>query len=83
MKFAGVEITQETILKTRQHFVDNAYACIAEVMDGKVKVNDSAKYFTDCLDRAAMFASGRGDYSVTFAQRAHWIQTGECIALLP
>jgi AICAR transformylase/IMP cyclohydrolase PurH len=49
-----------------------------------------AQYFVDCRERAAMHdahangtASEEYRYSFAFLQKAHYIQTGECVALLP
>ena len=86
MKFNNVELTQETIIKTRQHFADNAQCCINEVLDGSVKLPDHVSnedYFSDCRKRAERFLTGGGDHTFTFLQRAYWIQTGEMVALLP
>ena len=83
MKFNGVELTQETILATRQWFADNAMACIAEVESGAVKVNDPEKYFAWRKESAANSLAGKNDHTFTFMQRAHYLQTGECVALLP
>lgn len=63
----SINLTKETIQLTRQWYADNAAACIEEVKNGKVKVNDPDKY----------------DHSLGFVQRAVFIQTGECYALLP
>lgn len=54
--YAGVEITPETVIATRQHFADLKRGCIEQqIADG---------------------LSGANDHTFTFAQRAHWIQTG-------
>lgn len=82
-KFAGVTLTEESIQKTRKWFADNAQACIDEVRYGKVKVNDPERYFAWCEERVSDAIAGRSDHTLTFLQRAHFIQTGECIALLP
>ena len=73
----------ETRQKTREWFRDNAFACIAEAESGVVKVNDLPKYKRQQAQRAD--GAMRGDYDHTFAflQRAHFIETGECRALLP
>lgn len=75
-------ITQETILLTRKWFADNALACIAEVEDGSVKVNDKESYYIWCRKRHDASLNGDNDHTFTFRQRAWYIQTGECIALL-
>lgn len=82
-KFAGVELTEETIQKTRKWFADNAQGCIDEVRSGKVKVNDPEAYYAWREESINDALAGRNDHTVTFLQRAHFIQTGECVALLP
>lgn len=79
----SIKLTQETIQATRQWFADNALACIAEVQDGSVRVNDQERYFARCRQNHAEALAGAYDHSLAFLQRAHYIQTGECPALLP
>ena len=93
MKFAGVEITQETILLTRQHFADICHSCIVNAVEydsipadelqlGKFFVNDLLGYMTWENQKAIDFIEGKNDDTFTFLQRAVYIQTGEEIALL-
>lgn len=82
-KFAGVELTQESIIAARQWFHDNALACISEVESGAVKVNDPAEYFAWRKQQAADSLAGKNDHTFALLQKAHYIQTGECIAFLP
>lgn len=82
-KFAGIELTEESIQKAREWFADNAQGCIDEVLSGKVKVNDPESYFAWRREQISDAMEGRNDHTLTFLQRAHYIQTGECIALLP
>lgn len=77
------QITQETIIKTRQWFADNRDACIAEVQDGRVSVNNPEKYFAQCNEAKIDFLAGKYDHSFSFVQRAQFIQTGKFVALLP
>nr|WP_156736425.1 hypothetical protein [Mycobacterium sp. E3298] len=83
MKFANVELTQDTIQMTREWFAHNAQACIDEVLNGDVKVNDKESYFKWREEQIEEAMSGQYDHTLTFLQRAHHIQTGECVALLP
>ena len=76
-------LTNETILQTRQWFADNAMACIAEVKSGEVRVNDTAKYFAWREQSASDALAGKFDHSLAFLQRATFIQTGICHAILP
>lgn len=81
-RFNGVELTEETIQKTREWFANNARECIEEVRSGKVKVNDPEAYFTWCEERAKSALNGGIDHTFTFLQRAYFIQTGKSIPLL-
>lgn len=74
-------ITQETIIKTRQWFANNQDACIAEVANGSVKVNDIEKYVSRCIKNKSDFLDGIYDHGFTFIQRAQFIQTGESVPL--
>ena len=76
-------LTPETIRATRQWFADNAHACIAEAQSGAVRVNNLGAYTAWREDSAAAALRGDYDRSLTFRQRATYIQTGECPALLP
>ncbi|UXM89251.1 hypothetical protein QNK06_11275 [Bacillus subtilis] len=82
-KFNGVQITEESIQKTRKWFADNAIACIEEVKSGKVYVNDHEYYFAWRKKEAKEYMEGRHDHTIAFFQRAYFIQTGESVALLP
>lgn len=78
-----VILTNESIQAARQWFHDNALACIAEVEDGTYPVNDPESYFARQRQYAVEALEGKSDHTLAFLQRAHFIQTGECIALLP
>lgn len=78
-----VALRNESIQAARQWFHDNALACIAEVESGEVKVNDLEKFRAWKTESAADALAGKYDHTLAFLQRAHFIQTGECVALLP
>lgn len=78
-----VTITPESIQAARQWFAANALACIAEVKEGRVTVNDPEAYFADCRARHDAVLRGESDRTFALLQRAHYIQTGICPALLP
>lgn len=78
----GVEITPETILATREHFAQISRDCIAEVQSGRTRVNDLASYVAWREQAIDDSLAGKGDHTLTFMQRALWLQTGECPALL-
>jgi hypothetical protein len=82
-RFAGVELTAESIQKTREWFADNAQGCIDEVINGEVEVNDIESYIQWRKESINEALKGGYDHTLSFLQRAHTIQTGECIALLP
>tara|TARA_R110000744_G_C19371770_1_gene563260 strand:+ start:85843 stop:86082 length:240 start_codon:yes stop_codon:yes gene_type:complete len=77
------KLTEQTILDCRQWFADNADACIEDAVSGKVFVNDLNKYTQDMIKRKCEALAGDYDHTFTFLQRATWMQTGECHALLP
>lgn len=81
-KFNGVELTQETITTTRQWFADNCQACINDAISGAQKVNDLVYYVNKKTEHKADALSGKWDHTFSFLQRAHFVQTGECVALL-
>lgn len=83
LKFNGLQLTEESILKTRNWFHDNSLACIEEVKSGKVYVNDQEYYFNWRKEEAKEYLEGKSDHTLTFLQRAYYIQTGESVALLP
>jgi len=83
MKFAGTKITQESILKAREWFADNYDACIEEAASGAVFVNDLPSYIIWREKQKAEVLAGKHDHTFTFMQKAHYIQTGESVALLP
>lgn len=82
MIFNSVVITEDSLNAARQFFIDNAHAQINAVRCGEMKVNDVDK-FIDCKIEAMLdYESGRYDHTFTMMQRAHYIQTGESVALL-
>ncbi len=94
MRFNNTLITEETILATRRHFADIYQYCIdaaaeygsipaEHLPEGKFFVNDLEGYILELEARIVEMLEGKCDNSFTFAQRAYWLQTGECAALLP
>ena len=81
-KFAGVTLTESTIQATREWFAANALACIAEAVSGEVFVNDLPAYIEWRMESHAESLAGKWDHTFTFLQRAHYLQTGECVSLL-
>lgn len=82
-KFNGVVITQDSIQKCRQWFADNAQGCINQAKSGEIYVNDLFQYTERQEALTDEYLDGAWDHTFAFLQRAHYIQTGECVALLP
>lgn len=82
-RFNGTQITGDSMLKARQAAAANYQGCIDEVKRGDVAVNDPDSYYEwmQLLQEQAL--AGEFDHTFSMLQRAHTIQTGECIALLP
>ena len=86
MTFNGVVITQESITACRQWFADNADACVREAEDGTAPLASHYPielYREKMAARKASALAGEFDHTFAFMQRAHYMQTGECVALLP
>ena len=86
MPFKGVTITQESIIACRQWFADNADACVREAEDGTAPLASHYPielYREKMAERKEAALAGEFDHTFTFMQRAHYMQTGECVALLP
>lgn len=75
-------MTNELIIKTREHFVSVERACIEEAVSGKVRVNDLASYIQWCERNIEAHLAGQSDHTFTFRQYAHYLETGQCVALL-
>lgn len=73
----GVILTDETILATREHFADLSRATIDEIRTGVTKVDDPAGTIAWLEDGIRSGLAGESDHTVTFRQRALWIQTGD------
>ena len=85
-KFAGVELTEETMQKTREHYAANCDAQVTEIESGEVVLpshNPKEEHYARLAARKAEYLAGKWDHTVTFLQYAHWTQTGQMVALLP
>lgn len=71
------------MLATREWFAENSRKCIADAVSGNTKVNDLDAYITFHEHAAFDSLAGKYDGNLTFQQRRHFIQTGECIPILP
>ena len=77
-----VELTAETIDKTWKWFSDHCRLCAADAIAGKFFVNDLKRYVEREHAEAARYDRHEGVMSVTFIQRAYYIQSGESVPLL-
>jgi len=78
----GIEITQATIQATREWFAQNARDCIDAAQSGRIHVNDLSRYVTQQMYRRDGALAGHIDHTLTFIQRALYIQTGVSVPLL-
>lgn len=81
MKFNNVVITEETIIKTRQHFIEIFESAIVSATNKEYHVNDIPNYIEWNKEKIEQTKIGKIDKTFTFQQRAYWIQTGEMVAL--
>lgn len=75
-------MTEEIIIKTREHFVAVERACIEEAVSGNVRVNDLESYVKWCERNISEHYSGENDHTFTFRQYAHYLETGEYVPFL-
>jgi hypothetical protein len=80
-KFAGVELTSASIRAAADYFIRLSLECIRDAETFKHPVNDLNEYRREQL--AIMYELAENPrISFTLLQRAHFIQTGEEVALL-
>lgn len=83
MIFNGVVITKESLDKARQQFIDSCQRQINAAQSGEMKVNDVDRFIDRQIESMLDYESGRYDKGFTMLQRAHYIQTGESVAMFP
>ena len=81
--FAGVKLTPESMTAARQWYADNWKALLSDAESGRRRVNDLATYRAWCERAAEQALDVSRIPSFAMLQRAHFIQTGESVALLP
>ena len=81
--FAGVALTAESIQAARQFYVDLDQRSIAKAISGELRVKDLESYIEWKQESIARSTGENVEVSFTLLQKAHTIQTGECVALLP
>lgn len=79
----GITITNETIMKTRSHYINNCNACILQADSGIFRVNDLMKHREWQKRWIRHIANGESDHTLAFLQHALWLQTGKMEAILP
>lgn len=79
-----VTITKDTLVKACNWFADNSLKQIAEATDSNTKwpVNDLASFTEQMTEQAEQYRSANFVPSLTFWQRAYYIQTGHSVAIL-
>lgn len=80
-----VTLTPETLDLTWQWFADLDRECARAAQAGEFRVNDLPRYVADCEERAARYDAhdnGGRPLSLTFIQRAYFIQSGKSVPLL-
>jgi hypothetical protein len=75
-------ITPKTVQATREWFAQNGRDCIEGATAGKWHVNDLSRYVEWQNRRIAASLAGEYDHTLTFVQRALYIQTGVSVPLL-
>jgi hypothetical protein len=81
MTVNGIQLTKETILKTRLWFVQNDLNCIRGAVKGEFRVNNLKEYNEWRMRKAIQRLVGNDRPSLAFLQRALYIQTGECVPI--
>lgn len=80
-----VILTKDTIIKTREWFINNQLGQVAEVERGEVYLNPEyglERLKSECLKNIEDIKQGDWDHSLTFVQRAYYIQSNKCVGLL-
>lgn len=85
----GVEITTETVFRTRRHFAELSLASAREYYGpgkrgeqlGKTAA-EMARFRARDWHNLKAGLRGESDHTLTFIQRALYLQTGDCPALL-
>lgn len=80
-----VVLTGETLDKTWQWFADNQRECARAAKAGEFFVNDVDSYVEHCEQKAQRYEAHDTEsrrLSLTFVQRAHFIQSGQSVPML-
>lgn len=83
MTVAQAELAgSDPVTATRRWFVQTLRDCIVEARSGVTFVNDLAAYVAWREEGIREVLAGAWDHCFAFQQRLHFLQTGECVALL-
>ncbi|HSH35318.1 hypothetical protein [Schnuerera sp.] len=82
IKFNNVELTEETILKTREYFYNVCIECVNGAINNEFYVNNVDNYIQFKKEDAESYINGEFDHVLSFIQKAYYIQTGKNIPLL-
>ena len=82
MKFNNTEITESTIINTRNYFAQISENCIQGALTNEFHVNDVDKYVEWKSKSKQDYLDGKSDHTLTFLQYAYFLQTGQMVALL-
>lgn len=72
----------EIIAATREDFARIDRECITAAAAGEFHVNNLKSYIADREASIRDCLAGKHDHTLTFAQHAHFLATGECVPLL-
>ena len=82
LKFNNVELTEETILKTREYFYNVCIECVNGAINSEFYVNNVDNYIQFKKENAESYINGEFDHILSFLQKAYHIQTGKNVPLL-
>lgn len=80
-----ITLTKDTIIKTRDWYIDNQNGQVAEVESGEVYLNPDYgldRLKRECLDNIENIKQGKWDNGFSFIQRAVYIQTKQSVPML-
>lgn len=86
LRFNGESLSSECIIAARRYFADIKYSCMNDVQSGvwsPASHVNIPEYLVSLANDADDYLSGKRDHTFAFMQRAYYIQTGRCVALLP
>jgi hypothetical protein len=82
MKFNNTELTESTIISTRNHFAQISENCIQGALTNEFHVNDVDQYVSWKSKSKQDYLDEKSDHTFTFLQYAYFLQTGQMVALL-